>query len=148
MNNGFLFTSEVIFQWFSRVTKSRVKIIGKSHHEWTKTSLFTATNVLFYLLHAILCLEHTIQQKNYGSFISPLSPWKIFSDLALGRHHSWSVKSSECEVSALWRHISRLFLHAQSLACKKGMFRLLAPNQCWQMIEKSIICLWHQASMS
>ena len=36
VNNDFLVTSEVICQWFSRVTKSRVKIIGKSPHEWLK----------------------------------------------------------------------------------------------------------------
>ena len=34
VNNDFWVTSEAICQWFSRVTKSRVKIIGKSHHEW------------------------------------------------------------------------------------------------------------------
>ena len=63
MNNDFLVTSEVICQWFSRVTKSRVKIIGKSPHEWPKKSLFTETNVSFYFLHAILCSEHTIPLK-------------------------------------------------------------------------------------
>ena len=36
VNNDFWVTSEAICQWFSRVTKSRVKIIGKSHHEWSK----------------------------------------------------------------------------------------------------------------
>ena len=36
VNNKFLVTSEVICQWFSRVTKSWVKIIGKSPHEWPK----------------------------------------------------------------------------------------------------------------
>ena len=60
VNNDFLVTSGVICQWFSRVTKSRVKIIGKSPHEWQKKSLFTVTNVLFYFLHAILYLKHTI----------------------------------------------------------------------------------------
>ena len=35
------------------------------------------------------------------------------SDLALWRHHSWSVTSREREVLALWRDIRRLFLHAQ-----------------------------------
>ena len=34
MNNDLGVTSEAICQLFSRVTKSRVKIIGKSHHEW------------------------------------------------------------------------------------------------------------------
>ena len=35
VNNDFWVTSEAICQKFS-VTKSRVKIIGKSHHEWPK----------------------------------------------------------------------------------------------------------------
>ena len=59
VNNDFFVTSEAIRQWFSRVTKSRVKIIAESSHEWQKKSLFTVTNVLFYFLHAILCREHT-----------------------------------------------------------------------------------------
>ena len=36
VNNDFLVTSGVISQWFSRATKSRVKIIGKSHNGWPK----------------------------------------------------------------------------------------------------------------
>ena len=36
VNSDFWVTSEAICRWFSRVTKSRVKIIGKSHHEWPK----------------------------------------------------------------------------------------------------------------
>ena len=59
----FFVTSEVIRQWFSRVTKSRVKIIGKSRHEWPK-SLLAVTNALFYFLHAIWCSEHTIPLKS------------------------------------------------------------------------------------
>ena len=59
VNNGFWVMSEAICQWFSWVTKSRVKIIGKSHHEVTQKMLFTATNVLFYFLHAILCPWNT-----------------------------------------------------------------------------------------
>ena len=37
---------------------SRVKIIGESPHEWPKTSLFMATNMLVYFLHAFLVLKH------------------------------------------------------------------------------------------
>ena len=36
VNNDFLVTSETICQWFSWVTKPRVKIIVKSLHEWPK----------------------------------------------------------------------------------------------------------------
>ena len=59
VNNDFLVTSEVICQWFSRVTKSRGKFFGKSPHEWPQKSLFTVTNLLFYFLHTILYLGHT-----------------------------------------------------------------------------------------
>ena len=91
-----------------------VKIIGKSPHEWPKKSLFTVTNVLFYFLHAILCLEHTdFATNNHRSPISPLSPRMVFSDLTLWRHHNWVVTSRECESMALWRHIHWLFSHAQ-----------------------------------
>ena len=90
VNNDFGLTSEAICQIFSRVTKSRVKTIGKSHHEWPKKSLFTVKNVLFHFLHAILCPEHTIR-----SLISQLSPRTVVSDLALWRQHSGSVTSRE-----------------------------------------------------
>ena len=36
VSNDFLVTSQVICQWFSRVMKSPVKIIGKSPHDWQK----------------------------------------------------------------------------------------------------------------
>ena len=36
VNNDFWVTSQAICQWFSRVAKSRVKIIGKSPHERPK----------------------------------------------------------------------------------------------------------------
>ena len=45
--------------------------------------------------------------------MSPLSLRMVFSDLALWRHHSWSVTSRERGVLALWRHIRRLFLHEE-----------------------------------
>ena len=60
VNNDFLVMSEVICQWFLRVTASRVKIIGKSHQEWPKNRYSRVTNVSFYFLHAILCPENTI----------------------------------------------------------------------------------------
>ena len=55
--------SEVIYQWLSRVTKSRVQVIGKSYHEWLKKSLFKVANVLFHFLHVIIFPEHSIPLK-------------------------------------------------------------------------------------
>ena len=48
VNNNFWVRSEAICQSFWRVTKSRVKIFGKSLHEWPKKSLVTIKNVLLY----------------------------------------------------------------------------------------------------
>ena len=36
MNNDFFVTSEVIQEWFSRVTKSWAEIIAESLHGWKK----------------------------------------------------------------------------------------------------------------
>ena len=44
--------------------------------------------------------------------ISPLSLMRVFSDLVLWRHHSWSVTSPKHRVLALW-HIHWLLLHMQ-----------------------------------
>ena len=50
VNEDFLVTSRVICQWFSLA----------KHLTSDQKSLFTVTNVLFYFLHAILYLEHTV----------------------------------------------------------------------------------------
>ena len=44
---------------------------------------------------------------------SSVAHFAIVADLTLWRHHSWSVTSREREALVLWRHIRRLFLHAQ-----------------------------------
>ena len=92
VNKDFMIASEVICQWFSRVTKSRVKIIGKSHHAWPKKSLFTVRNVLlFYFLHTMLCPEHTIGLKTI-----------VDRSIRQGR----SFLTQHCDVTTidLWRH--------------------------------------------
>ena len=40
----------LIRQHFSRVTQSRVKIIGESPHEWPRTSLLTAAHISFHYM--------------------------------------------------------------------------------------------------
>ena len=57
---AFLATGEAIRQWFPRVTKSRVKIIAKSPHDWQKT-LLTVTQAFFYLLRAIHAVNTQIR---------------------------------------------------------------------------------------
>ena len=108
VNNDFwvtmIFTSDKVTSENHRQIASRV----------TQKSSFTVTNVLFYFLHAILCpWTHNSAKNNHRSLISQLSPRTVVSDLALWRHRSGSVTSREREILALWRHICRLFLHAQ-----------------------------------
>ena len=133
VNNDFFVTREAIRQWFSLVTNNNFFC-----HEWgdstmiftsdevtsenhcriasrvTKKSLFTVTNVLFYILHAILC--HKSAKNYHRTLISPLLLRAAFSDRALWRHHNWSVTSCEREILVLWRHICLLSLHAQIVA--------------------------------
>ena len=56
---------------------------------------------------------HNSAKNHHRSLISQLSPRTVFSDFALWRHQSCSVTSRERGILALWRHIRRLFLHAQ-----------------------------------
>ena len=113
VNNDVWVTSEAICQYFSRVTKSRVKIIGKSHHEWPKHR-YSQYRMYYFISYTLFDVLNTkFRQHNYRSLISLLSLRRVFSDLVLWRHHSWSVTSRECRTLALWRHIRWLFLHAQ-----------------------------------
>ena len=66
-------------------------------------------NVLYYFLHATFC-PWTYNSAKKQLLIAGIVI--VFSDLALRRHHSWSVMSRERGAVALWRHIRRLFLHA------------------------------------
>ena len=112
VNNDFLVTSGVICQWFSRVTKSLVKIIGKSPHEWPKIVIHRNECIILFLT-CYISWTHRSATNNHRLLISPLSLGTVFSDLTLWRHHSWSVTSREREALALWRHIRGLFLHMQ-----------------------------------
>ena len=93
----------------SRVTKSRVNIIGKSHHEWPKIGIHGNEYTNLFLTRFYV-LKTRFRSNNHWSLILPLSPRTVFSDLALWRHNNWSVTSREL---ALWRHIRRFFLHVQ-----------------------------------
>ena len=109
VNNDFWVTSEAICQWL-RHSWNHWQIASRV----TRKSLFTVTKVLFYFLHTILFTgTHISAKNNHRSIITQLPPMTVYSDFALWRHHRWSVTSCECQILALWRHICRLFLHAQ-----------------------------------
>ena len=101
------FWSRVICQWCSRVTKSRVKIIGKSHHECPKIVIHANESIIFLLQAWYMSWTHNFANSSHRSLTSPLSLRTVFSDLALRRHHSWYVMSREREVLASWRYIHR-----------------------------------------
>ena len=69
--------------------------------------------IILFLTRYFMPLNAKSAKNNYRSSISPLSLKTAFSDLAWWRHHSWSVTSRERGALVLWRHIRRLFLHAQ-----------------------------------
>ena len=96
VNNDFLVTSEV-------------KIMGKSPHEWPKKSLFMVTNMLFYFLHAISCTEHTFRYKQ-----SSIAYFAIAAKDGLFWINIVTSSQLICDVMRKWRHIRRLFLHAQN----------------------------------
>ena len=101
-----------ICQWFSRVTKSRVKIIGKSPHEWPKEIIIHGNECIIPFFTRYISWTHRSTTKNHRSLISPLSLATVFSDL--------TVTSSQliCDVTrtrgtGIVTSYSRLFLHAQ-----------------------------------
>ena len=65
------------------------------------------------LLGFVKGIHRTLAKNNHRLLISPSSSTTVFSDLTLWRHHCLSVTSCEREAWVLWRHIRRLFLHAQ-----------------------------------
>ena len=113
VNNDFWVTSEAICQY---------NFHGWRSHEWKSLAnrirsdpkiVIHGNECIILFLTRYLMSNTQFRQNNYRSLISPLSLWTVFSDLVLWRHHRWSVTSRECRTLALWRHIRRLFLHAQ-----------------------------------
>ena len=111
VNKDFWVTSEAICQWFSLVTKSRVKIIGKSHHEWPKQSLFTVTNVLFYFLH------------NSAKTIIDRS----FRNCRQGR--SFLILHCDATTVDLWRHANARYQHCDVIFVDCSCTRKLAQRR-------------------
>ena len=113
VNNDFFVASEAIRQWFSRVTKSRVKIIAESPHEWQKIVINGNECIILFLTRYSMSWTHKSAMNYHRALISPLLPRAAFSDRALWRHYNWSVTSCEREMLVLWSHICLLSLHAQ-----------------------------------
>ena len=119
VNNDFFVTSEAIRPWFSRVTKSRVKIMAESPHEWQNKSLFTVTNVLFYFLHAILCHEHTNPLRTIIE--------RSFRHCCQGR----PFLTEHCDVTTidLWRHANAKYWYCDVIYVYCHCTRKLAQRR-------------------
>ena len=107
---------------------SRVRRFANDFHEWRghewklwanritsdpKIVIHGNECIILFLTRYFMSWTHNFAKTSHRSLISQLSPRTVVSDLALWRHHSGSVTSREREILALWRHICRLFLHAQ-----------------------------------
>ena len=107
---------------------SRVRRFANDFHEWRSHEWKSLANritsdpkivihgnecIILFLTRYLMSWTHNSAENNHRSLVSQLSPRTIVSGLALWRHHSGSVTSREREILALWRHICRLFLHAQ-----------------------------------
>ena len=109
------------------IFRSRVGRFAGDFHEWLSDEWKSSANPITcdpkIVIHGNVCIilfptcylmswAH-ITAKIYRSLISPLSQRNVFSDSDLWRTQSWSV-SRERRLLILWRHIRRLFLHAQT----------------------------------
>ena len=126
MDNDFSVMSEVIWQWFSRVMKSRVKIIA----ELSENHCRIASRVTK-CYHCNKCIisfppcyfmswTHKSVKNDHRVLLLPLLPRVVVSDLALWHHHNWSVMSHECEMLLLWCHFCWFSLH--TLIVTKAIF--------------------------
>ena len=109
----------MIIIWFTSATVITVSYIMS---RWIKSLANRITSdpkivihgnecIILFLTHYFMSWTHNSAKNNHRSLISQLSPRTVVSDLALWRHHSGSVTSRE--IPALWRHICRLYSHAQ-----------------------------------
>ena len=113
VNNDFLVTSGNDFhEWQSHEFRHEWKSLA--NHLTSDQNIVIHGNecIILFLTRHFMSWAHSFAKNNHRSFISSLLPRKVFSALALWRHHNRSVTSREHEILALWRHIRRLFLHA------------------------------------
>ena len=129
---------------------SRVRWFANNFHEWRSHEWKSLVNcftsdpkivihgnecIILFLTRYFMSWTLNSTKKNYQSLISPLLLRTVLSDLALWRHHSWSVMSDERGVLALWRHIRPLFLHAQ---IAKTIFTSEYQRYSWLSVLRNI----------
>ena len=119
VNNDFWVTSDAICHWFSRVTKSQVKIIGKSHHEWPKIVIRGNECIISFLTRYFMSWTHNSTKNNHRSLISQLS---LRDGIFLTQH---------CDVTTvdLWRHANVWYWHCDVIVVDCSCTCQLAQRQ-------------------
>ena len=121
VNNDFLVTSGVVCQLWRHCNVNHWQITSRV----TKKSLFTVTNVLFYFLHAILYLEHTVILNT--PFRYKQSSIAHFAIVARdGLFLTW-----HCDVITvdLWRHANARHWHCDVIFIDCSCTRKLAQRR-------------------
>ena len=100
----FFVTGEAIRQLFSRVTKSRVKIIAKSPHEWRKIVINGNECIIVFLTSYFMWWTHKSAKNYHRALISPLLPRRPFL-------------TERCDVITidLWRHVNAKYWYCDVL---------------------------------
>ena len=91
-------------------------------HDKKKIVIHGNECITLFLTRYFMWWTHNSAKNNDRSLISPLTLRTVFSDLALLRHHSWSVTSRESGDLALGRHILRFFQSPSKCLCHRSSF--------------------------
>ena len=93
------------------------QVTGENH--WQNTSRVTkkiiirgSECIILFLTRYFMTWTYNSIKYNHWLLISPLSPRIAFSDLALWRHHSWSLMSRKHGTSIVMSYLSTVLAHA------------------------------------
>ena len=120
--------SDLCHEWGNSAT---IKIMSKNHcriaSRVTKIVVNANEHIISFLTRYFMSWTHKSAKNHIRSLISPLSPRTVFADLALWRHHSWSVTVTRTrDTGIMWRYIPGLLLHAHIGA--DDLFRGVVPT--------------------
>ena len=135
VNNDFFVTSEAIRQWFSRVTKSRVKIIAESPHEWQKIVIHGNECIVLFLTRYFMSWTHksAIIERSFRHCCQGrpfLTEHCDVTTIDLWRHAN--AKYWYCDVIFVYCHCTRkLAQRRSSLVNNSREYRYLATRYSW-----------------
>ena len=125
MNNDFCHEwnySAMIFTSDEVTSENHYRIASRVLHEWkslpnrftSHKNRYSRYRMYYFISYTLFYAMNTqVHLELSSSAQFAMLPRAVFSDLALWRHHNWSVTSCEREILVLWRHTRRLLLHVQ-----------------------------------